>query len=611
LTTSVEPSSSEDVLHETFGFRQFRAGQKEVVEAVTHQQDALVIMPTGGGKSLCYQVPALMLSGLTIVISPLISLMKDQVDSLRGNGVAAAYLNSSLEQQQVVDIYRAIHNHQLKLLYLSPERLLRPDFLNQLSQWPISLIAIDEAHCVSQWGHDFRPEYAALAQVRQYCPNSPIIALTATADKATQHDIMLQLQMNHPFIQLSSFDRPNIRYNQIEKLKPQTQLLEFINQQQSSSGIIYCTSRKRVDEISSKLILDGYNAKAYHAGLSGQERAEVQDEFIRDELDIVVATVAFGMGIDKPNVRYVVHFDIPKNIESYYQETGRAGRDGLPAEAILFYNPADIARVRSFTDSIEDPHQQQIEIHKVNAMASFAESQTCRRQVLLNYFGEGQTKPCGNCDICLDPPKKYDGLKDAQKVLSCIYRLDQRFGIHYMIEVLRGSNNQRVRQYGHDKLSTYGIGKDQSNEHWLSVTRQLIHMGLLIQDISQHSVLKLTQAARPVLRAEQALELAQPRTKTVKTKRSKTDLNLSDDERRLLALLKNLRKQIADQEIGKKSGLKGVPPYVVFNDASLVEMVQDQPQNEAEFLAINGVGQEKLKRYGQQFLQRITSFLEH
>lgn len=611
LHTSVLPANPEQVLHDTFGFRQFRSGQKEVVNAVIQQQDTLVIMPTGGGKSICYQVPALMLPGLSIVISPLISLMKDQVDSLRRNGVAAAFLNSSLEKQQVIDIYRAIHNHQIKLLYLSPERLLRPEFLSQLSQWPISMIAIDEAHCVSQWGHDFRPEYAALAQVRQYAPQAPMIALTATADRATQHDIIHQLQLREPFIHLASFDRPNIRYNQVEKLKPQTQLLQFIEQQQNSSGIVYCTSRKRVDELSHKLSLAGYNAKAYHAGMSSTERAEVQEQFIRDELDIVVATVAFGMGIDKPNVRYVVHFDIPKNIESYYQETGRAGRDALPAEAILFYDPADIARVRSFTDAIEDPKQKQIEIHKVNAMASFAESQTCRRQVLLNYFGERQSQACGNCDICLDPPKQYNGLEDAQKVLSCVYRLEQKFGIHYMIEVLRGSNNQRVRQYGHDKLSTYGIGKEQSSEHWLSVTRQLIHLGLLVQDITQHSVLRLTPTARPILRGEQNLQLALPRTKTIKNKRQKSDLNLSEDERRLFALLKNLRKQIADEEISKKSGIKGIPPYVVFNDASLVEMAQNQPQNENEFLAINGVGQEKLRRYGQQFLHRINSFLEH
>ena len=601
----------EQILHETFGFRQFRAGQKEVVEAVINQQDALVIMPTGGGKSLCYQVPALLLPGLTIVISPLISLMKDQVDSLRRNGVAAAYLNSSLEQQQIVEIYRAIHNDKIKLLYLSPERLLRREFLNQLMQWPISLLAIDEAHCVSQWGHDFRPEYSALAQVRQYCPSAPFIALTATADRATQTDILQQLQLQSPFIQLSSFDRPNIRYNQVEKLKPQTQLLQFITQQQNSSGIIYCTSRKRVDDINSKLQLSGHNSRAYHAGLSSEERGSVQEAFIRDELDIVVATVAFGMGIDKPNVRYVVHFDIPKNIESYYQETGRAGRDGLPAEAMLFYDPSDIARVRSFADAIDDPHQQQIEIHKVNAMASFAESQTCRRQVLLNYFGEHLDHACGNCDICLDPPKRYDGLNDAQKVLSCVYRMGQKFGIHYTIEVLRGSNNQRTRQYGHDKLSTYGIGKEQSIEHWLSVTRQLIHLGLLVQDITQYSVLQLTPAARPVLRGEQSLELAVPRTKVVKRKRSKQDINLSDDERRLFALLKNLRKQIADEELSKKSGKKGVPPYVVFNDATLVEMAQEQPSSQDDFLAINGVGQEKLKRYGQQFLQRIARFLEH
>lgn len=598
------PLSAQQVLESVFGYQNFRMGQQDVIEHAVTGLDSLVIMPTGGGKSLCYQIPALVRGGLTIVLSPLISLMKDQVDALKATGVAAAYMNSTLDRQESARIYADLHNNRLQILYLSPERLMAGDFIEYIKQFPISLFAIDEAHCISSWGHDFRPEYNDLGKLKQHFPHVPVMALTATADDATRHDILNQLQMNDPKVSMSSFDRPNIRYSLVEKFKALDQLKKYVKQQDGVSGIVYCTSRKRVEEVAEGLSRSGYNAQPYHAGLSQQERQATQDAFIRDELDIVVATVAFGMGINKPNVRFVVHYDLPKNIESYYQETGRAGRDGLPAEALLMFDPADIMRVRYMVEQTENEQQQRVEMHKLNTMVAFAEAQTCRRQVLLNYFGEYNNKPCGNCDICLDPPKRYDGSEDAKKALSCVYRVGQAFGMGYIVDVLRGSQNQRVKDRGHDKLSTFGIGKDKSQEHWLSVLRQLIHSGLLLQNITRSSVLQLTEAARPVLRGEVELELAEPRLQAITSvakspKRSSRIANYNYD-RKLFAALRKLRKEIADSE--------NIPPYVVFNDASLAEMAEIKPLNEAEMLDISGVGHVKLERYGEQFLMKIASY---
>ena len=590
---------AKQVLQETFGYQQFRPGQEEIIDTVLSGRDCLVVMPTGGGKSLCYQIPALLLNGLTVVVSPLISLMKDQVDQLLANGVAAACLNSTQSREQQLEVMAGCRTGQIRLLYIAPERLMLDNFLEHLAHWNPVLLAVDEAHCISQWGHDFRPEYAALGQLRQRFPTLPFVALTATADETTRLDIVRLLGLNDPLIQISSFDRPNIRYMLMEKFKPLDQLMRYVQEQRGKSGIIYCNSRAKVEDTAARLQSRGISAGAYHAGLENAVRAEVQEKFQRDDLQIVVATVAFGMGINKPNVRFVVHFDIPRNIESYYQETGRAGRDGLPAEALLLFDPADIERVRGLLENNENPEQRQVEIFKLNLMSAFAEAQTCRRQVLLNYFGEYHAKPCGNCDICLDPPKTYDGTEDAQKALSCVYRVGQRYGMGHVIEVLRGAQSQRIRELGHDKLSTYGIGKEQSHEYWLSVLRQLIHKGLLVQNITRHLVLQLTEAARPILRGEQPLELAVPRTELLSAKKlRRRELELAQGEdAALFRELRKLRKQLAEDE--------GIPPYVVFNDATLLELAQFKPTNDDEMLMINGVGYRKLERFGEAFLECI------
>ncbi|MFM2486053.1 DNA helicase RecQ [Celerinatantimonas yamalensis] len=589
--------SAQQVLQEVFGYNQFRQGQAEIVKNVLAGRDSLVLMPTGGGKSLCYQVPALLLDGLTVVVSPLISLMKDQVDSLKRNGVEAAYLNSTLTREQSQQLFSQLNRGQIKLLYISPERLMYGDFMDNFDRWQVCLLAVDEAHCISQWGHDFRPEYAALGQIKQRFAALPVIALTATADQATREDILARLMLHDPFLFKASFDRPNIRYTVQEKYHPWQQLRDYVKTRSDECGIIYCGSRRRVEELAAKLTGEGIHAAAYHARLALEERQRVQEAFQRDELNVVVATVAFGMGIDKPNVRYVIHYDIPRNIEAYYQETGRGGRDGLPSEAVMLYDPADAARLRRMIDETADEQQRRVESHKFNAMVAFGEAQTCRRQVLLNYFGDYQAQPCGNCDVCLDPPQRYDGLEDAQKALSCVYRLNQSYGIGYVIEVLRGSLNQRIVEQGHDKLSTHGIGKNHSHEHWLSVLRQLIHQGLLSQNITRASVLQLTPASRSVLRGEIALDLALPRINVASTKRHKP---VAFYDKRLFALLRRLRKQLADEE--------AVPPFVVFNDAALIEMAQALPSNEREFLNISGVGHKKLERYGQAFLDAIIRY---
>lgn len=588
------PDTPLAVLQQVFGYQSFRDGQQEIIETVIAGRDALVIKPTGGGKSICYQIPALLRPGLTIVVSPLISLMKDQVDTLVANGVAAVYINSSLSREVMHRHFTAMRRGEIKLVYVSPERLLQQEFMERLGELELGLFAIDEAHCISQWGHDFRPEYALLGRLKQWFPAIPVMALTATADEATRQDMLSRLNLTDPLIHIASFDRPNIRYTLVDKFKGLDQLLRYVAEQQGLCGIVYCSSRKRVEEVAERLLNRGHKAASYHAGLPLELRQSVQERFIRDDLDIVVATVAFGMGIDKPNVRYVVHYDIPKNIESYYQETGRGGRDGLPAEALLLYDPGDVGRVRRLLENSENAKQVQVELYKLNVMAAFAESLTCRRQVLLNYFGEYQREPCGNCDVCLDPPKRYDGTQDAQKALSCVYRVGQSFGVIYVVEVLRGAVTQRIREHGHDKLTTYGIGKDQSQEHWVSVIRQLIHSGLLSQNITRNMVLQLTEAARPVLRGEVSLELAEPRLVQVKQKDKGEAVLTRAEDKSLFQALRQLRKHLADEA--------DVPPYVVFSDATLTELARYRPKTEAELLGINGVGARKLERYGAAFL---------
>ncbi|WP_413492728.1 ATP-dependent DNA helicase RecQ [Morganella psychrotolerans] len=588
------------LLRQVFGYQQFRAGQSDIIATITAGRDCLVVMPTGGGKSLCYQIPALMLPGLTVVISPLISLMKDQVDQLRLLGVEAGYLNSAQTPQQQQQVIEGCQSNRIRMLYVAPERLRMGSFLQQLQRWQPSLLAVDEAHCISQWGHDFRPEYSAIGELRQYLPDLPIIALTATADDTTRTDISARLRLNDPLIHISSFDRPNIRYTLVEKYKPFDQLWMFVRGQKGQCGIIYCNSRNKVEDVAARLQKRGLSVAAYHAGLENSQRESVQDAFLKDNLQVVVATVAFGMGINKSNVRFVVHFDIPRNIESYYQETGRAGRDGVSAEAVLFYDPADMAWLRRCLDEKPAGPQKDIEQHKLNAMGAFAQAQTCRRLVLLNYFGENRQTACGNCDICLDPPKQYDGLLEAQQALSCIYRVGQRFGLGYIVDVLRGSNNQRIREYGHDKLSVYGIGKDKSQEHWVSVLRQMIHLGLITQNIANYSALQLTESARPVLRSELPLQLAVPRIQNVKPRQTARTYGGNYDKK-LFAKLRKLRKSIADED--------NIPPFVVFNDATLIEMAEQCPVKAHDLLLINGVGERKLERFGNAFMALIREHL--
>ncbi|EOZ4596720.1 ATP-dependent DNA helicase RecQ [Morganella morganii] len=588
------------ILRQVFGYQQFRAGQSDIIDTVTGGRDCLVVMPTGGGKSLCYQIPALMLPGLTVVVSPLISLMKDQVDQLRLLGVEAGYLNSAQTAQEQQKVLEGCHNNCIKLLYVAPERLLMSSFIRQLQQWQPSLLAVDEAHCISQWGHDFRPEYCAIGELRQHLPGVPVIALTATADNTTRSDICSRLRLSDPLIHISSFDRPNIRYTLVEKYKAFDQLWMFVRGQKGQCGIIYCNSRNKVEDVAARLQKRGLSVAAYHAGLDNSQREWVQDAFLKDNLQVVVATVAFGMGINKSNVRFVAHFDIPRNIESYYQETGRAGRDGVSAEAVLFYDPADMAWLRRCLDEKPAGPQKDIEQHKLNAMGAFAQAQTCRRLVLLNYFGENRQTPCGNCDICLDPPKQYDGLVEAQQALSCIYRAGQRFGLGYIVDVLRGSNNQRIREYGHDKLAVYGIGKDKSQEHWVSVLRQLIHLGLITQNIANYSALQLTESARPVLRGEVPLQLAVPRIQNIKPRQTARSYGGNYDKK-LFAKLRKLRKSIADEE--------NIPPFVVFNDATLIEMAEQCPVRANDLLLINGVGERKLERFGDAFMALIREHL--
>lgn len=573
-------------------------GQEKVIDAALNQQDTLVLLPTGGGKSLCYQVPALLLPQVTIVVTPLLSLMKDQVDQLVELGIPAAFINSQQTRQQQVQTLNQLQFGEIKILYVSPERLLQMSFLDHIRHAGVGLFAIDEAHCLSHWGHDFRADYLRLGQLKQYFPDVPFMALTATADKATRFDISHQLNLTDPYIHVGSFDRANLRYTIEEKFKPLSQLLSFLDTQTDACGVVYCSSRARVDDIAEKLKQKGYNAAPYHAGHEHQHRINVQDQFQRDQVQIVVATVAFGMGINKPNIRFVVHYDLPKTIESYYQETGRAGRDGLDAQCLMFFDSGDVPRVRKLISDNQNEDRVKVELQRFNAMVALADGQTCRRQVLLNYFNEPTSTSCGNCDICLDPPQSFDGLILAQQAMSCIYRSGQRFGIGHIIDILRGSQSLRVKDHKHDELSTYGIGKEQTHDYWVSIIRQLIHRGLIEQDISRGSSLVLTEKARPILRGETELQLAVPRLNTKKLFEKSAPVNY---DKKLFARLKGLRKTLADEH--------NVPPFVVFSDATLADMADKLPSNQREMLQVSGVGDTKLRRYGDAFLAIINRYV--
>jgi ATP-dependent DNA helicase RecQ len=629
--TAASPRSARDLLREVFGFAEYRPHQEQIVDHLVAGGDAFVLMPTGGGKSLCYQLPSMVRPGTGVVVSPLISLMKDQVDALRAAGVNAAAYNSSLEEDEARSVLRALHAGELDLLYVAPETLMTASFLARLQglhgdhpdERPagagVALFAIDEAHCVSQWGHDFRPEYVQLGQLRQLFPGVPILACTATADPETRDDVRLRLGLQDAAVYVTGFDRPNIRYTVVEKREPLHQLTQFLAGHQGESGIVYCLSRKRTEEVAEKLRAHGVDAAAYHAGLPADERRRVQEAFARDEVLVVVATVAFGLGIDKSNVRFVVHYDLPKSVESYYQETGRSGRDGLPAEALLLFGLGDAAVVRSLIEGggrsassgdERDPDRVRIEIHKLNTMVGYADGLSCRREALLGYFGEPYPAPCGNCDICLEPPETFDATEQARMALSCVYRLWERdgfgYGVGYVIDVLRGSENEKILSRGHGALSTYGIGAEFSRDHWQSLIRQLIHRGFLAQDIARFSALRLTEAARPLLRGDEPLVLAVPRTR-VPTKKQRlraaregraaelAGLPVDED---LYEALRRLRKRLADEQ--------NVPAYVVFSDATLAEMAARKPGTYAELLEVNGVGKSKLERYGDAFLAVVA-----
>ena len=594
-------------IHETlktvFGYSAFRLYQEEIITGLIRGEDAFVLMPTGGGKSLCYQVPALHREGTALVVSPLISLMKDQVDALAANGVPAAYYNSSLGERESRRVLAELHSGRLKLLYVAPERLMTDAFLERLRGIPIALFAIDEAHCISQWGHDFRPEYVQLGRLRSIFPGVPLIALTATADPQTRTDIVRHLGLVGSPCYVAGFDRPNIRYTVTEKMKPFNQLKTFLRERATGDpGIVYALSRKRVEDVAARLSEAGFRAAPYHAGLPDRERQRVQEAFQRDDLQIVVATVAFGMGIDKPNVRFIVHYDLPRNVESYYQETGRAGRDGLAAEALLLFGYGDVAIARALIEGGGNPDQNRIELHKLNAMIGFAEAQTCRRRVLLGYFGERLADDCGNCDGCLDPPQRFDATDEARKALSCVFRVGQRFGAGHVIDVLRGSNSERTRQLGHDKLSTFGIGRELPAEAWGSLLRQLIHLGLLEQDLANYSVLRLTEAARPLLRGEERLFLARPRVRAAAPKKNVPKGRVRERGEELFQVLRTVRKRLADEA--------GVPPFVVFGDTALAEMAASRPVTAEELLRVNGVGTHKLGSYGAAFIEAIRKFVD-
>jgi ATP-dependent DNA helicase RecQ len=595
------PATINHTLKTVFGFHQFRAPQQDVIERVVAGEDVFLVMPTGGGKSLCYQIPALHREGVAVVVSPLISLMKDQVDALIANGVRAACLNSSLSAAEVGRVFQQMDCGTLDLLYVAPERLMMPDFLERLALLKLALFAIDEAHCISQWGHDFRPDYVQIGRLRGLFPAVPIVAMTATADPETRKDILKQLGITEATVFVAGFDRPNITYTVIPKQKPFVQLSAFLAGRRDEAGIVYALSRKRVDQVSERLQSAGFSAAAYHAGLPDDERKRVQDAFRRDDIRIVVATVAFGMGIDKPNVRFVVHYDMPKSVESYYQETGRAGRDGLPSEALMLFGMGDVMTARKLVENSDNPGRVRIELQKLNAMVAYAEALTCRRRALLSYFGDLREHDCDNCDICTDPPNRFDASEQARKALSCVYRVGERFGMMYVIEVLRGSKNQRVQDMKHDRLSTWGIGADTSALKWENIIRQLIHLGYLVQDFTRFGALGLTPAARPVLKGETQVILGLPRdaVKTVERVKKRT-AGLKDYNQALFDVLRATRKQIADAA--------RVPPFVVFSDSTLAEMTRVMPRDALELRQITGVGDHKLNLYGKAFLEVIFDY---
>jgi ATP-dependent DNA helicase RecQ len=591
-----------EILRTVFGYDRFRGAQAEIVDHLIGGGDALVLMPTGGGKSLCYQLPSLCRPGIGVVVSPLIALMQDQVSALRQLGVKAAALNSAMPYGEQVEIERQMRGGEIDIIYVAPERLMTESFLIQLERCQLALFAIDEAHCVSQWGHDFRPEYLQLAALQQRFPKVPRIALTATADGPTRNEIVEKLSLEDGRQFVAGFDRPNIRYRVAPKgSNSRQQLLHFIkNEHASDAGIIYRLSRAKVDETAHWLQEQGFDALPYHAGLDKTVRSGNQDRFLKEEGVIMVATIAFGMGIDKPNVRFVAHLDLPKSLEAYYQETGRAGRDGLPADAWMVYGMQDVARLRQMVEGSEAPEsQKRLEHRKLDSLLGYCETTRCRRQVVLEYFGD-ECAPCGNCDTCLEPVESFDGSVAAQKALSCVYRTGQRFGAAHLIDVLMGAETERLTGLGHDKLSTFGIGREFGKEEWRSIFRQLVAGGLLRVDVMGHGGLALTESCRAVLRGEQAILLRRDAVVKKSASRTKRAASAATKDESLFQALRTLRLDLAREQ--------GVPPYVIFHDSTLLDMARERPDSLDHLSQLSGVGQAKLTKYGEAFLEVIALF---
>ena len=593
-----------EVLHRVFGFSGFIGQQEAVIEHTAAGGDSLVLMPTGGGKSLCYQIPAIVRGGVGVVVSPLIALMRDQVEGLRQTGVRAACLNSTLTWREVRETEAAVEAGRLDLLYIAPERLLGERTLELLSRTRLALFAIDEAHCVSQWGHDFRPEYLQLSALPELFPDVPRIALTATADEPTRREIATRLSLRDAPLWVSGFDRPNIRYQVVPKNNARAQLRRFLERHEGHAGIVYCLSRRKVDETAEWLQGLGVNALPYHAGLDGTTRQRHQDRFVREDGVVIVATIAFGMGIDKPDVRFVAHLDLPKSIEAYYQETGRAGRDGEPADAWMVYGLQEVVTLRSMVENSEAGEaRKRLEVRKLDAMLGYCELATCRRRTLLAYFGETLAEDCGNCDNCLTPVAVWDATEASQKAMSCVYRTGQRFGAAYLTDVLRGRDTERVRRFGHDQLPTFGVGADLDAYQWRSVFRQLVARGLLSVEIEKYGSIRLTDASWPVLRGEAEVHMrmevrpaAARRKRKAKAPPPPPDPATWDEA--LWEALRKCRTELAQAQ--------GVPPYVIFHDATLREMVARRPRTREDFGELTGVGETKLSRYADDFLAVIA-----
>ena len=591
-------------LKKHFGYDEFRPLQAETIADALAGRDVFVLMPTGGGKSLCFQLPALLRDGLTIVVSPLISLMKDQVDALQTSGIAATYLNSTLDRQEATARWRGLYRGAYRMLYVAPERLMLDAFLEKALNWNIAQIAIDEAHCISEWGHDFRPEYRELKKLRKHLPDVPMMALTATATEHVRTDIVKELELREPRCYIASFNRPNLTYRVIPKSSPYEQVLAFIRQRPNESGIVYCASRKTTDSLAKKLSADGIKVKPYHAGLESKERATHQELFLRDDARLITATIAFGMGINKPNVRFVVHYDLPKNIESYYQETGRAGRDGLPSECVLLFSASDVVKQKRFIEE-KGEREQQIAHEQLREMVHYAETRECRRATLLRYFGEEWADtPCNGCDNCLTPRETFDGTVHAQKFLSCVYRIHEKhgfgFGLNHVVDVLCGADTDPIRQRGHDRLSTYGIGQDLKRSAWQAIGRELLRLGFVAAAPGKFATLQLTQTGLAALRERKAVTLTKPFDVDLAKRRRHRAGEIECDEF-LFEKLRALRRSIADK--------RDVPAYIIFSDVSLREMARVYPTTAAEFGQIPGIGKQKQRDFAETFTNAIKIYL--